>query len=900
VGDVTDYVAQVTGLIAKATGSFAHVSPGITETGQFDDSGPQLANTYTLQLNANYFTSPACDGIRDCLGWQQFIYDSANNAIYMQYWLIYYLTGAPACPTGWYTYTPLSSCYVNSNAVGVSSTVTAAELAATSLSGSAVSGGNDTVTLSVGTQAFAVSNADSQVSLASAWTQTEWGVFGAGGGGAANFGANSTLEAETTLVSNSAAAPTCTSGGFTAETNNLTLSSTPALGPSTLGMIGSQQTNASPGSATCASVAPTNDPTSTVVTAPTSMAFPGSNSYTATVTPTNPPALYPPVSGTVSFSDGGSAIGGCQNLTVGVGGRAVCTATLPLGSNSVTAMYSGYANYLTSASQPFVQTIAYPTSTTLSAAARGSASTKEGLVATVTSAGASATNPLAGGTVVFTVNGTKVSGCQSIPLTSSTLSGTATCNATLPPGSDTVAATYSGSASFYGSYSAGVSQAVTGLATVSNQNPASPVTEVSYTATVTETDGGGSVSFRDGGSAIAGCQSLGLSGSDTATCTTAAGATGSHSITAVYSGDTAIPGAKSPAITEGVFGVSSAAAPPALVGSPFKVVFDKPVTGVSTANFTVNEAGFSTGLAGAVSCTDASDASVSCATGPVSHASFTPAEPLVAGEYYIVLVNWAAGGIRTTGGKSVPATAESVRAHTRFSYSQYPVAYRWATLKQSAALGGSYVDEDSAGGTETFEANGASVGIVTWDVPDGGSATVTVTNGKTPVTRAIDTYSANARDHTTTISGLSGGAHTVTVRVDGTHDASSTGNRVGIDGTVVGGVTQDTPSLTATWPVVGTTAASTRVRGASVSLEFRGTGIVWTAYAGPAEGKANVSVDGGSPMTKDLYAASYGPKAITLGGLSQDGFHTITITALGTKDPASGDAFTTIERFTLK
>jgi hypothetical protein len=900
VGDVTDYVAKVTGLIAQATGSFADVSPGITETGQFNGSGPQLANTYTLQLNANYFASPACAGIADCLGWQQFIYDSSNDAIYMQYWLIYYLTGASACPAGWYTYTPLSSCYVNSDAVGVSSTVTAAELASTSLSGSAVSGGNDTVTLSVGTQAFAVSNADSQVSLASAWNQTEWGIFGDGGGGAANFGANTTLEAETTLVSNSAAAPTCTSGGFTAETNNLTLSSTPALGSSTLGMIGSQQTNASPGSATCASVAPTDNPTSTVVTAPTPKAFPGSNSYTATVTPLNPPTLYPPVAGTVSFSDGGSPIGGCQNVTVGAGGTALCAATLPLGSNAVTATYSGDANYLTSASQPFVQTIAYPTTTTLNAAARGSASTKEALVATVTSAGASVTNPLAGGTVAFTVNGTKVSGCQSIPLTSSTLSGTATCNATLPAGSGTVAATYSGSASFYGSHSTGVSQAVTGLAIASNQNPASPVTRVSYTATVIETDGGGTVSFRDGGSAIAGCQTLGLSASDTATCTTAAGAMGSHSITAVYSGDTAIPGVTSPVVTEGVFGVSSAAAPPALVRSPFKVVFDKPVTGVSTANFTVNEAGFSTGLAGTVSCTDASRASVNCATGPVSHASLTPAEPLVAGEYYIVLVNWAAGGIRTTAGRSVPATAVSVRAHTRFSYSQYPVTYQWAILEQGAALGGSYVEEDSAGGTETFQANGTSVGIVTWNVPNGGRATVTVSNGKTPVTRAIDTYSANAGDHTTTISGLSGGAHTVTIRVDGTHDASSTGNRVGLDGTVVGGVTQDTPDLTATWAVVGTTAASTRTKGASVSLEFSGTGIVWTAYSGPAEGEANVSVDGGTPVTKDLYASSYGPKAIALGGLSQDGFHTITITALGTKDPASEDALTTIESFTLK
>jgi hypothetical protein len=900
VGDANDYVAGVTGLIAEATGSFADVSPGITETGQFDDSGPELANTYTLQLNANTFTSPACAGIQYCVGWQQFIYDSGNNAIYMQYWLIYYLTGASACPAGWYTYTPLSSCYVNSDAVGVSSTVTAAELASTTLRGSAVSGGNDTVTLSVGTQMYAVSNVDSQVSLSTGWNHTEWGVFGDGGGGAANFGANTTLEAETSLVSNSAAAPTCTSGGFTAETNNLTLSSSPGLGSSTLGKIGSQQTNASPGSPTCASVAPTNNPTSTVVTAPTSKAFPGSNSYTAAVTPTNPPTLYPPVAGTVSFSDGGSAIGGCQNLTVGTGGAAVCTATLPLGINFVTATYSGDANYLTSTSQPFLQTIAYRTKTIVSAAARGSASTNEAVVATVTSAGASLTNPLAGGTVAFTVNGTKLSGCQSIPLISAVVSGTATCATKLPAGPDTVAAIYSGSASFYRSASAGVSQAVTGLTVASTQNPASPVTQVTYTATVTETDGGGSVSFSDGGSAIAGCQTAGLSASDTATCRTAAGAMGSHSITAVYTGDTAIPAATSPAFTEWVFGVRSASAPPTLAHTPFTVVFDKPVTGVSPANFTVDEAGFSSGLAGTVSCTDASHAGVNCATGPVSQASLTPAKPLVAGEDYVVLINSAAGGIETTGGKSVPATAVFVRAESQFGYSQYPVTYKWATFKQGAALGGSFVEEESAGGSERFNAKGTSVGIVTWDAPDGGRATVSVTNGKTTVTRVVDTHASIAGDHTTTVSGLGNVAHTVTIRVNGTHDTSSTGDWVRIDGTVVGGVTQDTPILTATWPVLSTIAAHTRVKGASVSLTFRGTGVVWTAYAGPAEGKASVSIDGGTLTTEDLYASSSRPKAITFGGLSPSGFHTIKITALGTKGPTSDDAFTTLEGFTLQ
>jgi hypothetical protein len=901
VGNGADYAAQVSGLIAKATGSFADVSPGITEQGQFDGSGPQVANTYSLQLNTNFFSSsPACSGISGCLAWQQFVYDSSNNAIYMQYWLIYYLTGTNACPSGWITYATISSCFVNSNAVFVSPTITAAELATTTLSGSAMPGGSDTLTLTAGTQAFAVSNADSQVSLATAWNQTEWGVFGDGGGGAANFGANTTLEPETTIVSNSPAAPTCTANaGTTGETNNLTLSTTPALGSSTSGMIGSLQTNANPGTASCASVAPTNIPSTTVVSG-ASEAYPVSNQYTATVTPTYPPSLYPPVAGTVSFSNGGSAINGCQNLAVGTGGKAVCTADLAIGSHSIAAAYSGDTNYLTSTSPPFDQTIVgYPTTTVVSATARGSSSSTESIGATVTSPYASATNPLGAGTVSFEVNGSALSGCQSIAVSGVT-SAVATCVGTLPAGSDSVTATYSGNGAFAGSTSTGVIQSVTGVALTSSQDPASPVTKVTYTATVTETDGGGSVSFRVGGKSIAGCQARSLSASDTATCTTAPGAMGSHSITAAYSGDTAIPAATSPALSEQVFGVSGASAPPALSQSPFTVTFDEPVTGVSAANFTVNETGFTTGLVGTVSCTNASNASVNCATGAVSQASLTPTKPLIAGEHYLIGVNSAAGGIKTTGGAPVPATVVFVRADTQVSFSQYPVTYTWASVKRAAALGGSFVQEESPGGSETFSATGTSVGIVTWDAPDGGTATVTVTNGTTRVTRTIDTYAASPGDQTSTISGLNNIAHSVTIRVKGAHDASSTGDWVRIDGTIVGGVTQDTPGLTAAWPVLGTTDAYTRVKGASVSLEFRGTGAVWTAYTGPAEGKASVSIDGGTPVTEDLYASSDGPRSITFGGLPQSGFHTIRITALGTADAAAGNAFTTVESFTVQ
>jgi hypothetical protein len=65
-------------------------------------------------------------------------------------------------------------------------------------------------------------------------------------------------------------------------------------------------------------------------------------------------------------------------------------------------------------------------------------------------------------------------------------------------------------------------------------------------------------------------------------------------------------------------------------------------------------------------------------------------------------------------------------------------------------------------------------------------------------------------------------------------------------------------------------------------------------------GKASVVIDGVNVATEDLYAAGYGNTAYTFVGLSVEGFHTITITALGTKDTHSSDVIVTNEGFTVQ
>jgi hypothetical protein len=53
----------VPGLIFQATGTFQNVSSGIIEQGQVGGSGPEVANSFSLQLNTQFFSgSPACSG----------------------------------------------------------------------------------------------------------------------------------------------------------------------------------------------------------------------------------------------------------------------------------------------------------------------------------------------------------------------------------------------------------------------------------------------------------------------------------------------------------------------------------------------------------------------------------------------------------------------------------------------------------------------------------------------------------------------------------------------------------------------------------------------------------------------------------------------------------------------
>ena len=152
-----------------------------------------------------------------------------------------------------------------------------------------------------------------------------------------------------------------------------------------------------------------------------------------------------------------------------------------------------------------------------------------------------------GGTVTFTSNGVTIPGCAGLPF----LSGgeadweTACTTSSLPAGSDTITATYSGDAAFAGS-SGSVTENVSlpPTSTVLTASPAQVYTHapVTLTAQVSGGDGGGSVSFYQHFLLV--CDSVPLIGY-TATCTVPSWpATGDSPAIADYSGDSVSGGSE--------------------------------------------------------------------------------------------------------------------------------------------------------------------------------------------------------------------------------------------------------------------------------------------------------------------------------------------------------------------
>ena len=246
--------------------------------------------------------------------------------------------------------------------------------------------------------------------------------------------------------------------------------------------------------------------------------------------------------GTVTFKDGTTNLGAPVALT---GGTATLrTTALPVGTRSLTAVYSGATTFAgsTSAATSYVVNAPAATTTTL-------AVTPASPVTVGTSVTLNATVPGAtGGTVQFR-DGTTNLGAP-VALTSGAASRVTTA---LPAGTRSLNAVYSGAPGFAGSTSASVSyvvnpRPVTATTTTLTVSPAGPVvkgTNVTLTAAVSGGPMAGAVQFKDGTANLG--PAIAVSSSGAATYSTTALPVGTRSLTAVYSGAPGFATSTSPA-----------------------------------------------------------------------------------------------------------------------------------------------------------------------------------------------------------------------------------------------------------------------------------------------------------------------------------------------------------------
>ncbi len=216
------------GHISSATGSFDSVTGVSSETSPYPPgSGTAVANNYTLQLNTNTFTTPACAGSPNpgCLGWEQFVYwnTGTSGRMFIQYWLMYY--NAP-CPAGGWTFFAFNPgdtttyCYRNnSGQLSGLPNRPITSLGSLRVVGNATAG-SDSMTLFVGPSGTNMSG-DNSLSASGGWTVAEFNVFGGPGGEHATFNSGSTIKTRTLINYGGDAPPGCSTESFTGETTNL-------------------------------------------------------------------------------------------------------------------------------------------------------------------------------------------------------------------------------------------------------------------------------------------------------------------------------------------------------------------------------------------------------------------------------------------------------------------------------------------------------------------------------------------------------------------------------------------------------------------------------------------------------------------------------------------------------
>ncbi|HEY1429627.1 MAG TPA: hypothetical protein VGF18_08640, partial [Candidatus Tumulicola sp.] len=187
VGDGNDFSIDTTpNVVSTSIGTFPIVK-GVTSERSGDGS-----DSYTLQLNSNFFQSAACGTLKNCAGWSQFAYSnppgSGSGTLFIQDWLVALDSYFTSCPpnAGWENLG--IGCVQNSPYAVELPNVNVTQLASVALTGVAASTG-DSIYMSVGNDEYGMENVqgDGITDLSENWQGSEFNIIGDGGGDEAFF-----------------------------------------------------------------------------------------------------------------------------------------------------------------------------------------------------------------------------------------------------------------------------------------------------------------------------------------------------------------------------------------------------------------------------------------------------------------------------------------------------------------------------------------------------------------------------------------------------------------------------------------------------------------------------------------------------------------------------------------
>jgi sugar lactone lactonase YvrE len=600
------------------------------------------------------------------------------------------------------------------------------------------------------------------------------------------------------------------------------------------------------------------------------------------------------LSGTVTFYDGATQLG--SPIAVSASGTATLElAALSVGVHSITASYSGDHGHAASVSAALNQAVLEGTSTTLASSANPSAIGQQvTFTATVAASGGGGVQPQ--GSVTFT------DGSATLATVTLSAGGVVSYStATLTAGTHSVIATYSGDAAHQvsNSISVMITQDVKQPSTVVATSAPSPSvynTPVNITVMVEAAQAPtptGSFLILDGSTQIGTGNLAGANGSGVFTTSTLA--IGSHTITAVYLGDTSNAPSTSAPVTQIV---NSAPTTTSLTATPNPAAAASSVTLIATVQAGPGQAAQSQAVqgqpAGSVTFTDTfNGAALSLGAATLgSGGSALLTHVFAAGSHSIVAAY--AGSPTENASASAPLMLIVQPAQLSIAVvSSLDPSIADASVTFTATLTGA---ASTPTGTIAFLADGASIGtaavnasgtpsLSTASFSTASFSTAALAPGSHQITAIYSGDSNNAAATSAAISQVVETIPTTTALTTGfTSTAAAVSSPAALN-IIVSSSSGPTPTGTVTF-LIGTAVIGTAAVGPAGSLTFTptlapGTAIIVASYGGDALHSPSVS-QGISVLTPpNTFSLTVAPSSLTI-TTTQPGAATVTLAASGT------------------